>query len=128
NGIPPASAEGFQQTVDNLDLVIWVRPTNQASLQVHSEGGGANTELIKAKTINKADLLIGGPADGIGKVGFFEPVMPGKEILDMLTPAARETVVDRFLQRQEEYGHYKDPIAKHVAEGLVRVKDKVLQI
>jgi len=128
NGIPPASAQGFQQTVDNLDVVIWVRPTNQASVRVLSEGGVAKPDLIKAKTVNKADLLIGGPADGIGKVGFFEPVKPSQDILDLLNPAARQTVLDRFEQRRTEYGYLEPKIAKYVAEGLVRVQDGVLQI
>jgi hypothetical protein len=127
NGIPPASADGFQQAANVLDVVIWVRPTNQASVSVLREGV-AKPELIKAKTVNKADLLLGAAANSLGKVGFFDPVMPSQQILDALNPAARQTVAERFQQRREEYGQYHDKIGEYAAEGLVRVQDGVLQI
>jgi hypothetical protein len=128
NGIPPASAQGFQQVADGFNVVITVRPTNTASLDVLAAGGVAKPELIKAKTVNRTDLLIGGPAGGLGKVGFFEPVMPSEQILSVLSPEARAAVESRYAQRAEEFAHYRDEYGRLAAEGLLRVQDGVLQI
>ncbi|MBV9601048.1 MAG: hypothetical protein JOZ87_29900, partial [Chloroflexi bacterium] len=128
NGIPPDSAAAFQAFADEHNVVIKVRPTNTASLPVLQKGGLPKAEIVKAKTLNRTDMLIGGPPGQEGKVGFFEPTMPAREILDVLSPQARQQVTDRFNQRLEEYNHYKDEYAQLAAEGLVRIENKVLQI
>ena len=128
NGIPSGSAQGFQQVCDVFDIVITVRPTNTASLPVLEAGGLPKPELIKAKTVNRTDTLIGGPRDGLGKVGFFEPRMPSGQILDVMSPEARQAVEDRYHQRLDEYEHYKKEYGDLVADGLLRMRDGVLQI
>ncbi|MBV9582881.1 MAG: hypothetical protein JO057_30215 [Chloroflexi bacterium] len=128
NGLPPDSAAAFQAFADEHDVVIKVRPTNTASLPVLQEGGLPKAEIVKAKTLNRTDMLIGGPPGQQGKVGFFEPTMPPGDILDVLSPEARQQVIDRFNQRLEEYHHYRDEYAQLAAEGLVRIENGVLQI
>ncbi|MFI5896240.1 hypothetical protein ACIA5D_39685 [Actinoplanes sp. NPDC051513] len=128
SGIPPASAKGFQDVADVFNVVLKVRPTNTASLPVLEAGGVAKPELIKAKTVNRVDQLIGAPADGLGKVGFFEPRLPSEPILEALKPDARKAVQERYQQRLEEYNHYKDEYGKLAEQGLLRMKDGVLQI
>ena len=105
-----------------------VRPTNVASIPVLEQGGVAKPELIKAKTVNKADLLLGAPKDGIGKVGFFDPVLPSTEILEVMRADERQQLLDRFAQRREEFRHYREEYRKLEAEGLIRVKDGIVQI
>ncbi|GIF25430.1 hypothetical protein BJ973_003707 [Actinoplanes tereljensis] len=128
SGIPPASAKGFQEVADAFNVVLKVRPTNTASLPVLDAGGVAKPELIKAKTVNRTDQLIGAPADGLGKVGFFDPKMPSAQILEVLSPGERQAVDQRFKQRAEEYAHYRDEYGKLQAEGLLKMADGVLQI
>ncbi|WP_433381888.1 hypothetical protein ACQPZX_17920 [Actinoplanes sp. CA-142083] len=128
SGIPPASAKGFQDVADVFNVVIKVRPTNTASLPVLESGGVAKPELIKAKTVNRVDQLIGAPADGLGKVGFFEPRMPSEPILETLKPDARKAVQDRYNQRFEEFNHYREEYGKLAEQGLLKMKDGVLQI
>jgi hypothetical protein len=128
NGLPPDSAATFQAFADEHNVVIKVRPTNTASLPILDKGGLPKAEIVKAKTLNRTDMLIGGPPGQEGKVGFFEPSMPAKEILDVLSPEARQQVSDRYNQRLEEYNHYKDEYARLAAEGLVRIENKVLQV
>jgi hypothetical protein len=74
-------------------------------------------------TLNRTDMLIGGPAGREGKVEFFEPRMPHQEIMDVLSPQAREQVADRYKQRLEEFEHYKEEYAKLAAEGTAGAKD-----
>jgi hypothetical protein len=128
SGIPPASAKGFQDIADVFNVVLKVRPTNTASLPVLEAGGVAKPELIKAKTVNRADQLIGAPPDGLGKVGFFEPRMPSEPILATLKPEARTAVQERFQQRLEEYQHYREEYGKLAEQGLLKMTDGVLQI
>jgi hypothetical protein len=139
NGIQPDSAQALQALANDRNLVIKARPTNVASLptvtRVAPEGGGRPTapglpkpELIKAKSLNRVDMLIGGPAGQEGKIGFFEPRLPSAEILEALTPEARKAVEERAAQRREEFNHYEKEYAQLAAEGLVRVKDGVLQV
>lgn len=128
SGIPPASAKGFQDVADVFNVVLKVRPTNTASLPVLEAGGVAKPELIKAKTVNRADQLIGAPPDGLGKVGFFEPRMPSEPILASLKPEARTAVQERFQQRLEEFHHYQEEYGKLAEQGLLKITDGVLQI
>ena len=128
NGVPPESAHAFQAFADEHNVVIKVRPTNTASLRVLAEGGLPKPEIVKAKTLNRTDMLIGGPPGQVGKVGFFEPKMPRQEILDVLSPEARQQVTDRYNQRLEEYQHYNEEYIQLAAEGLVRIENGVLQV
>jgi hypothetical protein len=128
NGVPPESARAFQAFADEHNVVIKVRPTNTASLQVLAEGGLPKPEIVKVKTLNRTDMLIGGAAGQEGKVGFFEPKMPPKEVMDALNPDAQKQVTDRYNQRLEEYQHYKQEYADLAAEGLIRIEIGVLQV
>lgn len=128
NGIPPASAEGFQQVADALNVVIKVRPTNTASLDVLAAGGLPKPEIIKAKTVNRADLLIGGPPDGLGKVGFFEPAMPSKDVLDVLLPAERQAIDARYAERLAEFQKYREEYSGLAAEGMLKLEGGVIKI
>jgi hypothetical protein len=127
-GIPIKSAEAFQEVADHFDAIIKVRPTNTASLPVLEAGGVPKPEAIKAKTINPYDQLLGAPADARGKVGFFDPVLPSKEIIDSLQPAEQQRLQDRFNQRREEFQGHQQEYAKLQEEGLIRVTDGVVQI
>ena len=128
NGLPADNASAFQAFADQYNLIVKVRPTNTASLPILEKGGLPKAEIVKAKTLNRTDMLIGGPAGHEGKVGFFEPKMPSQEILDVLSPEALNQVKDRYTQRLEEYNHYKAEYAQLSAEGLVRIDNGVLQI
>jgi hypothetical protein len=128
SGIPPASARGFQEVADVFHVVIKVRPTNTASLPVLEAGGVAKPSSIKAKTVNQTDLLIGGPPDGIGKVGMFEPVMPSENMLNAMSPELRNAVQDRHAKRLKEFQNFQQDYQKLLDHGLVRMDKGVLQI
>jgi hypothetical protein len=128
NGIPAESARGFQEFADQYNLVVKVRPTNTASLPVLAKGGVPKAEIIKAKTLNRVDMLIGGPLGQEGKVGFFKPKLPSADVLDVLTPQAREAIQKRFDERSTEFAALEQEYNALAAEGLVRIQDGVLQI
>jgi hypothetical protein len=73
-------------------------------------------------------MLIGGPAGQEGKVGFFEPKLPSHEILEAMSTEARTAVEERARQRREEYDQHKTEYDELAAQGLIRVKDGVLQV
>ena len=125
---PGQERRGIPGRRQRYDAIVKVRPTNVASIPVLEQGGVAKPELIKAKTVNKADLLLGAPKDGIGKVGFFDPVLPSTEILEVMRADERQQLLDRFAQRREEFRHYREEYGKLEAEGLIRVKDGIVQI
>jgi hypothetical protein len=128
NGIPAKSAQGFQRVADVFDVVIKVRPTNKASLPVLEAGGVAKPELIKSKTVTQLDRVLGAPEGSEGKVGFFQPEMPPHDILATLDDNAKGALQKRHDERKYEYERYQQEYNELVAEGIVRIENKVVQI
>ncbi len=93
---PGGQCGGLPAVADGYNIIIKVRPTNTASLPVLDSRRRRQTGADQGQDGQPGRPAHRGPADGLGKVGFFEPVMPSKEILDMLTPEARRAVEERF--------------------------------
>lgn len=127
-GMLEDTAKGFQAASDQLNVIIKVRRTNPDSLPVLEAGGVAKPSLVKSKTVDRVDGLIGGPVGGEGKVGFFEPRMPSEAILKVLTPEARAAVEKRFTDRKREFESMSAYYGDLTAQGVARVKDGVVQV
>ncbi|WP_182377958.1 hypothetical protein [Nocardioides sp. WS12] len=127
-GMLEDTAKGFQAASDQLNVIIKVRRTNPDSLPVLEAGGVAKPSLVKSKTVDRVDGVIGGPVGGEGKVGFFEPRMPSEAILKALTPEARAAVEKRFTDRKREFETMSAYYGDLTAQGVARVKDGVVQV
>jgi hypothetical protein len=121
-GMPLGNQMRFQKVAQLFNVVIDVRPTNPSAVVWLEDGAVAKPEKIKAKTINRDDLAIGGP-DRIGLVGFFRPREPE---LDGLAPGSRKRVLDRYAQRLEEYSHLEATFDKLSKEGTYSVVDGIV--
>jgi hypothetical protein len=125
-GIRPDSAAALNLLANQLDVVIKVRPVNLESVPHLDKGALSKMELVKAKTLNALDELIGGPVGKRGLVGLYEPRKPS------LGPETPPEVVEkanaRYEQRLEEWQKLEPYYAEYAAEGLVSLDDGVLKV
>jgi hypothetical protein len=103
-GMPERNQKHVQMVADKHGVEIQVRPTNPESRALLENGTGyPKPECIKMKTIDANDIALGAPADGAGKVGYFEPKLPeGYSSIEELQQA-NPKLSERFTQRQQEF-------------------------
>ena len=133
--IPEQSGKSLQLLVDQYDVVIKVRPMNQESIarleptrdpsgNVIEPGAMAKMDIVKAKSLNEFDELIGGPPNSRGLVGLFEPHPPPAGLRPDLHAAATE----RFEQRSKEWTSRDADYGQHVRDGVIRVEGGLLLV
>lgn len=85
-GMLPQAARQVNAIAEEEEVFIWVRPTNEGALASRALGNPGKPALIKPKTINDLDIMLGADpaAENRSWVGFFEPKMPARtpEITD----------------------------------------------
>jgi hypothetical protein len=99
-------------------VTIEARSTNPESMQHIRDGTATPKPLeIKAKTINSVDAMLGARPEDVGKVGFFEPKLPGN--MSELPPNVQEQVMNRFNQRAAEQADLGPKIAHLEDDGFL---------
>jgi hypothetical protein len=126
-GIPRRNQRHFQDFADEENLVIDVRPTNPDSLPHLERGAIPKPQVIKPKSINDEDVLLGAKEEDKGKVGFFEPRMPPRGTMSDADYQALQARHDARVREQQEYGPTMEALA-HESRGRNRfeVEDGVV--
>ena len=126
SGMPEETIQSLTEVADAWGVVIDVRPPGQATRSRLAEGAVPKPEEIKAKTINGLDVLLGARPDAIGLVGYFDPKRPTRT--KEMSQTEWEAVVDRFVQRKDEFHDLDSKMTELTANGTVRVRDGVVRI
>ncbi len=105
-------------------LVIRFRPVEAAVVKLRSQGAVAKPEFLKMKSIKDVDLHLGANSADIGKVGYFDPVLPAN--LARLPAELQRRVQARHLARREEFRLHAREVAQLEARGIVRRSGQVL--
>ena len=125
-GMSKHVAGTVQGMCDEYGVVIDVRPTTGTAPEWRGKGAVPKPEVIKAKTINEYDRLLGAPEGAIGLVGYFDPKLPRRPSgMDDHDWAALN---NRFQQRQKEFTGLASDMAKLEKAGTVRVEGKVVML
>ncbi len=118
-GMPPANVRHAQVVADKYGAQIQIRPTNPDARRLLEGGAHPKPEFLKMKTINRDDILLGAPRDGVGKVGYFKPQLPPKGSVD---PATYQRLEARALQRAKEFDDQAPKVAKLLADKKIIVR------
>lgn len=114
DGMPTRNVRQMQMVADKHMVQIHVRSTNPDAKALLDSGAAIpKPEGLKMKTINPHDVQLGAPADGVGKVGYFEPQKP--------PPGSDPELVKRYNQRMQEYQDQSKTVKSLVDSGQVRV-------
>lgn len=124
-GMPVENQEWFQNFANSMELSIYVRPTNPASVGWLRGLAVPKPMSIKAKTVNKLDVKLGASSTTVGLVGYFQPVLPPK---GAMTDAEWAKLQERHNQRQQEYDYLQPAIARLEQQGILSVYKGVLGI
>ena len=130
-GIPPEWSHAYRQLADQYGLIVKVRPLSKhAGLRRNSsrikDGGPAvpKVEIIKAKSVNDLDVLIGAPHDSLGLVALFQPTRPARD----LPPALRKQAMQRYQDRRREFRKQIGEIKALEKQGLVKLDGGVVKV
>lgn len=118
-GMPPANVRHAQVVADKYGAQIQIRPTNPDARRLLEGGAHPKPEFLKMKTIDRDDILIGAPRDGVGKVGYFKPQLPPKGSVDAATYQRLEA---RALQRAKEFDDQAPKVAKLLKDKKIVVR------
>lgn len=118
-GMPPANVRHAQVVADKYGAQIQIRPTNPDARRLLEGGAHPKPEFLKMKTINRDDILLGAPRDGVGKVGYFRPQLPPKGSVD---PATYQRLEARALQRAKEFDDQAPKVAKLLNDKKIIVR------
>ncbi|HAP32781.1 MAG TPA: hypothetical protein DCQ14_07010, partial [Firmicutes bacterium] len=103
-GVTRTSQIHIQNTVDKNHLQVITRHTTPRAKALIESGQALPKRVdIKAKTLDKRDELLGGPKNSEGLVGYFDPKLPPKEVMDMLSPQEKKELLARYKARWHEY-------------------------
>jgi hypothetical protein len=123
-GMPHGSTVTLKNFSQNHGIVIDVRPPGLATRGRLAQGALSKPAVIKAKTINEADRLIGAPAGSLGLVGYFNPELPAQP--KGMSRGDWEKVVERFVERKEEFHALEADMKMLADEGTVHVVSGVV--
>jgi uncharacterized protein YukE len=127
HGILERNQRLFQRFADRKNLVIDVRKTNPASVPWLHRGALPKPQSIKAKTIDKRDVLLGADPEHLGLVGYFEPRMPPQGTMSDAEYAALRKRYDLRVDEQRKYADTMADLASQPAgAGRFEVTDGVV--
>lgn len=122
SGYTLASQKHMAVTGDKYGVQISGRPTNSVSSSLLERGEAVpKCQLLKNKTISKADTYIGFSPDDIGKVGHGKPVKPD---WDTIPGNMRSEVQERYAQRAQEFVDQKKWLEAH--KDQVRIEGNLI--
>lgn len=130
-GYTRRSEKHIQMTADEFGVKIYTRPTNPYAKD-WLEGGKAvaKSQIVKNKTINELDTLIGAKKENLGLVAHFKPHPPNP---DASEDDVYHRAMARYEQRLAEYNDQKSYLKKQsefleVRDGLIIDKKSGLPI
>ena len=123
-GMSKAAIQAVQQIAKTHGLEIVIRPVENVVIRLRELGHPGKIAQLKMKTIKQIDTYLGAGADDIGKVGFFEPVMP--ENILQLPKKTSIAVSERYMARMHEWRSMKGTVKQLTAEGVAELRGKVI--
>ncbi len=118
SGYTEASKKHIQMVADQHGATIHTRPTNSYAKDLLERGEAlSKPELLKNKSINKLDTLLGANSDDLGKVGHFKPKMPQQ---GTMSDDVFGEVSERYGQRMQEFKDQSSYLANHADEVTVK--------
>lgn len=154
-GMPESSIRAFSDHARRNNHVVLVRPTNPEAIPLLDAGALPKPELLKSKTVNELDALLGMDAGHRAKVALFDPEVDyfrsamreaglGEDAIEaqitalrngdavapppgFAAPAMWDQAVGRFhLRHAEFHGAIGKDTMKHVEAGLLRIEQGVV--
>ena len=126
-GMLPEVARQVNFLVEEEELgVIEVRATNTGALADRAAGHPGKPALLKPKTINSTDILLGAnpEAEGHAFVGFFEPKLPPRT--PGMSDATWAEINARFTERTIEFADCKVKVGHIEHDGLIRIDQGIV--
>ncbi len=118
SGYTEASKKHIQMVADQHGVTIHTRPTNSYAKNLLERGEAlSKPELLKNKSINSLDTLLGANSDDLGKVGHFKPKMPQQ---GTMSDDIFSDVGERYAQRMQEFKDQSSYLANHADEVTVK--------
>ena len=124
--MPEANARAAQSVADKYGVTVDVRPTNPEALTRLAQGDLPKPEMLKAKTMNDLDVLLGAPPEHVGRVAFFEPQMPSADSMGWRTPAEQWQITQRFNQRMQEFQALQSDMRVLQSSGDIRIENGIV--
>ena len=126
HGMLPQAARYANFVAEEEQVIIAVRGTNTGALADRAAGHPGKPALLKPKTINEHDILLGAnpEAEGHAWVGYFKPKLPARP--PGMTDAAWSELNARFNERMVEFDDCKVKMDHLVHDGLIRVDNGVV--
>ncbi|NSW89620.1 MAG: hypothetical protein HPY74_02870 [Firmicutes bacterium] len=105
--MPKNATKTIQKVAEKEGVQIYVRYGNPASRKFIESGAALpKPMIIKNKTINKLDTLLGAAKENEGLVGCFKPKWPPKEVINKMRPEEVTKLYKRYEQRMEEFKQF----------------------
>ena len=128
-GLPMPSYLQAQAVADTTGVAFDIRKTNLEATQLLEQGALPKSEEYKQKTLDADDLLLGAPAEHLGKAAWFLPRRPDKAVCDQLASQGAVDVVRRWWARwrtrKDEYYDHEPAMRRRLRAGQLLVKDQV---
>lgn len=109
-GISARAALAVRKIARDTKLVIRFRMAEKTAIRLRAKGHPAKPEFLKMKSIKEVDLHLGARRADLGKVGYFEPQLPGN--LRTLSADLQAQVRKRYEMRLQEWNKYRGEVAR----------------
>lgn len=128
SGVNRSTVARLMEIAEKDKVVIRMRPTNKDALAWINKGHPPKPEMLKMKTVNKIDELIGGPKNSRGLVGYFKPVHPDKIMPELKNTNNKlyQDALKRYKERKKEFSDYRMEMKKLGTKGEVRIENGVV--
>jgi PKD repeat protein len=105
-----------------VDIELQARPSNPYSAPFlnSAEGALGKSEILKVKSLQDVDVVLGADPRSLGKVGVFEPKLPPSNVMDSLPPELQKQVRDRFKTQAKNWADWNDP-SSELAQNYAKV-------
>lgn len=124
HGMPVENQQWFQEFANRMNLSIYVRPTNAASVGWLNRLAVPKSQKIKAKTINRLDVLLGADPHHLGLVGHFQPKQPTRP--DGMSDEDWNELTKRYDDRREKFALLNPSVEQLKAQGILAVYGQLL--
>lgn len=123
-GMAAQAALSVLKIARETKMVIRFRMAERSAIRLRAKGHPAKPEFLKMKSIKEVDVHLGASKGDLGKVGYFEPKLPGN--LQSLGADLQRQIRARYAARLEEWTKYKGEVARLESAGLVKRQGQTL--